>query len=271
MRMLNRRRVAGLLAAIFATTWVPQVAFGAIESGKISLTQALRRSILVFPVDVTGANIPAKDEVSNLLTDVVRSRLIASDAYTVTSFHRALPPIARLHNDQQLSDTDVNSPFAEDNTKATRVARLAAYDLVFIGSVDGYNVADNAGEMTVSGRIIEVGTGRIVKSATLSAASTKNPTAVEIDRAMEAARSAGDKLATQLAPQIVRQPTVTTPSSPAKRSSAKKRNDWLLGILAAGIVIGIASSASGNSGAPQFGIPGNGGGGGSDNPPAPPQ
>ena len=268
--MQNRRRVAGLLAAIFAITWVPQVAYGAVEAGKISLAQALRRSILVFPVDVTGANIPAKDEVSNLLTDVVRSRLIASDAYTVTSFHRSLPPIARLHNDQQLSDTDVNSPFAEDNLKATRIARLAAYDLVFIGSVDGYNVADNAGEMTVSGRIIEVGSGRIVRSATLSASSEKNPTAVEVDRVMQAARSAGDKLATQLAPQIVRQPTVTTTSAPARRPAARKRNDWLIGLLAAGIVIGIAASASGNSSAPQFGVPGNGGGGG-DTPPAPPQ
>jgi hypothetical protein len=270
MRVLNRRRVAGLLAAIFATTWVPQIAFGAVEAGKISLAQAVRRSILVFPVDVTGANIPAKEEVSALLTDVVRSRLIASDAYTVSSFHRSLAPVARLHNDQQLSDTDVNAPFAEDNAKATRVARLAGYDLVFIGSVDGYNVADNAGEMTVSGRMIEVGTGRIVRSATLSAASTKNPTAVEVDRAMESARAAGDKLATQLAPQIVRQPTTPIISTPTRRSSARKRNDWLIGLLAAGLVIGIAASASGNSSAPQFGIPGNGGGGG-DTPPAPPQ
>jgi hypothetical protein len=273
MRKLHRRRVAGLLAVIFATTWVPQVAFGAIESGKsISLAQAVRRSILVFPVDVTGANVPAKEEVSNLLTDVVRSRLIASDAYTVTQFHRSLPPVARLHNDQQLSDTDITEPFAEDNAKATRVARLAGYDLVFIGSVDSYNVAEGAGEMTVSGRVIEVGTGRIVKSATLSASSAKNAAAPEVDRVMEAARSAGEKLATQLAPQIVRQPTVT-PTPVTTRRAARKNNSWLLAVLGAALLVGIAASASGSSDAPVFGTPGggNGGGGGGDTPPAPPQ
>jgi hypothetical protein len=275
--MLNRRRIAGFLAVIFATTWVPQIAFGAIESGSsgksISLAQAVRRSILVFPVDVKGANVPAKEEVSNLLTDVVRSRLIASDAYTVTSFHRSLAPVARLHNDQQLSDTDVNEPFAEDNAKATKVARLAGYDIVFIGSVDNYAVTDGAGEMTLSGRIIEVGTNRIVRSATLTHSTAKNAAAPEIDRVMDASRGAGEKLATQMAPQIVRPPVTTTPTAPTRKPSTRKRNDWLLAILGVAVIAGIASSASGGSGAPQFGSPGGngGGGGGGDFPPPPPQ
>ena len=272
MRMLHRRRIAGLLAVIFTTTWVPQIAFGAIESGKTyQLAQAVRRSILVYPVDVTGANVPAKEEVSNLLTDVVRSRLIASDAYTVSLFHRSLAPVARLHNDQQLSDTDINPPFAEDNAKAPRIARLAGYDLVFIGSVDSYTVADNKGEMTVSGRILDVVTGAISKSVTLSASSPQSATAAEVDRVLQAARAAGERLATQLAPQIVRPPvTATSVSSSTPRRAARRRNDWLLAVLGAALIVGIASSASGGSGNPQFGIPGGGGGGG-DTPPAPPQ
>ena len=242
--MLQRRRVASLLAVVFAATWAPQVAFGSPEAGKTySLAQAVRRSILVYPIDVTGANVPAKEEISSLLTDVVRSRLIASDAYAVALFHRSLPPIARLHNDQQLSDTDVNPPFAEDNAKAARIARLAGYDLVFIGSVDGYNVADNKGEMTVSGRILEVGTGKIVRSATLSASSSQNATAAEVDRANEAARSAGERLATQLAPQVVRAP-VTTTTTTTTTTRARRRNNTPLIIGGAVLLIAIAAAAS---------------------------
>lgn len=230
-----------------------------------NLSQASRKTLLVFPFDVTGGNVPGPADVSVLLTDVARSRLIASDMYTVIAFYKSLAPVARLHNDQKLSDADIAGPFAEDNVKAVKIAKEVGYDMVFVGSLDDYqyNETEKEATVTISARLINVADGKILRSATLSAPSTKGGVEKEPEEALQAARAASDKLMAQMVPasSIVRP---VTPTPPMKRTQAqapgRRRNNTgiLLGLLAVAIGLGIGLSSGG------------GGGGGTDGPPAPP-
>src|SRR5258708_26197255 len=177
-----------------------------------------------------------------------------------------MPAVARLHNDQQLTDSDLMKPFAEDNAKATKITKLVGYDVAFVGSVDDYQyaAADKQATVTVSGRLLDIVTGKIIKSATLSASSAKGGTAKEAERALEAARNAGEKLMVQLVPTIIANPTVPS-KAPGKThtpsSGGKKRSGgWIWGVLAVGLGLGIGL-------APGRGGRGGGGGGGPFLPP----
>jgi hypothetical protein len=180
-----------------------------------------------------------------------------------------------LHLDQTLSDADISEPYAEDNVKGAKIAKLVGYDVVFIGSVDEYqyNDADNSVNMVVSGRLLDVKTGKFVSTpVTLQASSSKGGTAKQPDKALEAARNAGQQLMAKVVPIAnvpVEQPTtkkVQPTSTPKKRKSG---SDMLWGILAVGLGLGIGLASSGHRGG-SGGTGGNGGGGGGDTPPAPP-
>lgn len=237
-------------------------AFGAPEqNGRTSLGRALKKTLLLFPFDVPSTTAPNADELSNLLTEVAGSRLIATGNYAVTTYYRAWPPVARLHNDQQLGEADVIPPFAEDNRKALKIGKLVGYDTVCVGSVDDYqyNEADKQVTMTVSARILVVETGQVLKNVTLSASSPKGgERAKEEELNVQAARQAMEKLMAQVAPVVS---TTQTPIETAKPPAAKKKrsNDWLWGLLAIGLGLGIGLASGGG-----------GGGGGIDTPPPPP-
>jgi len=256
-------RVAVSLAAAIAAMWLPGRAIASPDKGgKVNLSQALKKTLLLFPFDVPSTSAANAAEVSSLLTDVASSRLIASGAFAVTAYFKALPNVARLHNDQQLTDTDVTPPFADDNRKPIKVGKLAGYDTVFVGSVDDYQYdqAKNQVTMTVSGRMLEVETGKVMKSVTLSGSSGTGGNAKEDEKAIEAARASGDKLMTQLVPAVATN-ALPPPDTRQQPVAAKKKrsNDWVWGLLAIGLGLGIGLSGGGG-----------GGGGGSDNPPAPP-
>lgn len=231
------------------------------QSGKGNLAEATKPLLLVLPVDVTAASVPGADAVSERLTEVMASRAIASKLYSVTQFYKAHPTIVRLHNDQQLTDADVTPPFAEDNRKAIKMGKLAGYDKVFVGSVDDYQWDDAAKQVniTVSGRIIEVETGKVVKNVVKSGASAKGGAAKEEEKAVEAARAAGESVVKDLIPAGSFNRDTTGPVKNTAPPVAKKKrsNTWLWGLLAIGVGLGI-------------GLSGGGGGGGTDGPPAPP-
>lgn len=277
MRMTIPRRLslgtaalaAGLLAAVAAAR--PAIAAPGQDATGLA-TQAARKSLLLFPVDVSATAVPNKDEVSAILTDVVSSRLDASGVYSVTRFSRALPTVARLHMDQLLTDADVQAPFSEGNRKAIKVSKEAGYDVAFVGSLDSYeyNEADKQVTLVVAGRIVEAQTGNVVKNVIINTNSPKGGAGKEDEIALAAARSAGEQLMTRLAPTVVRpvtpttQPNTTPGRSTGERKARKARTDWLWGVLAVGLGLGIGLSSSGGHG-------GGGGGGGGDTPPPPPR
>ncbi|MCX6358211.1 MAG: hypothetical protein NT029_00235 [Armatimonadetes bacterium] len=221
---------------------------------------AVKKTVMVFPVDVPSALAAGGDQVSGLLTDIAASKLAISKAYSVTVFHKAAPTVVRLKNDGQLGDADVTAPFSEDNRKALKVGRLAGYDVVCVASVDDYSYADadKMATVTLSARLIEVETGKVTKTVSLAASSGKGGNAKEEDRAIDAARTTGEQAFAKLVPTVavVSAPTDNTP----KVTERKKRrgNDWIWGLLAVGLGVGLGLSGGG------------GGGGGIDNPPPPP-
>jgi hypothetical protein len=274
MRRSGLLTLASFLAAGTAC-WLPRTATAAPEKGgKVNLAQALKKTVLQFPFDVP-ATVPNREEVKELLTDTATSRLLASSAYTVVQFHKTLPPVARLHLDQTLSDADISEPYAEDNVKSAKIAKLVGYDLVFMGSVDDYqyNDTDKVVNMVVTGRLLDVKTGKFVTTpVTLQASSSKGGTAKEADKALEAARNAGQQLMAKVVPiaNVVVEPT--TPKEQPKTTPKKRKSgsDMLWGILAVGLGLGIGLASSHHGGGGSNGGGGNGGGGGGDTPPAPP-
>lgn len=265
------RAVASLLGAVILGWASGNAAAAPDNSAKVNLAQAMKRTLLLFPVDVP-TTVGNRDDVQMLLTDTAISRLLASGQYTVVQFHKTLPPVARLHLDQTLTDNDIAEPYAEDNVKAMKITKAVGYDLTFVASVDeyNYNQADNVADMVISGRLVDVKTGKAVGTpVTLKAASSKGGTAKEPAKAMEAAREAGSQLMMKLVPITnVPIPVPTNPitNKPAPEAGKKKRNNngLLLGLLAIGLGLGIGLASNGGHGG------GGGAGGSSDGPPPPP-
>lgn len=264
MNKFRTRCAARFLSAIWAVSLFPGAALAHPDTeGTTNLAQVTKRAMVVFPFDVPDT-VPGASDVSGLLTDVARSRLIAADTYLVVQFNKGLPPVARAHNDQQLSDNDLKAPYAEDNAKATKVTKTIGYELAFVGSVDNYEYKSDTKQatITISGRILDTTNGKIVKSATLSGSSGTGGTSKEPERAADAARNAAEKLMTQLGIQArpSMTPPVTAPKHQDNGGRRKKNNNWLWGVLAIGLGLGIGLASGG----------GGGGGNGADNPPPPP-
>lgn len=237
------------------------------DDTKVNLAQAMKRTVLVFPFDMPSSASTNADEVSQLLTDTIVSRLQASGQYTVIQYHKTLPPVARLHLDQQLTDVDVAPPFAENTAKATKITKLAGYDVAFMGAVDEYTYSDtdNQADIVARGQLLDVKTGKNIGAPViLKGSSAKGGTAKEPAKALEAARAAGSQLATKLIPIAstpVQQPTNPITRAPAQPTQRKKHNNGglILGLLALGLGLGIGLASSGG-----------GHGSTSDNPPPPP-
>lgn len=271
-----------LIAGALATAWMPLGAMASEGASpavrpdgdnknekRVLLAQAVKRSTLVFPFDKPTATIPNLQDVTELLTDGASSRLAASGNYFVSPFRRSLPSISRLVNEQQLSEADVdaNKGFA-DNTRATKVTKAIGYEVAFVGSIDDYQYseADKQVTITVSGRLLDVVNNKVIKSATLSATSSKGGNAKQEERSLEAARNVSEKLMAQLVP-VQGTPVVPQGKVPDQDAPKKKRrnNTWLWGLLIVGVGLGLGLSTSGG------GNGGSGGGGGVDSPPAPPR
>ncbi len=103
-----------------------------------------RRIALVFPVDAKGA---AAEQLSDVVTDVEKSRLGATGQYGGISFLTSLPSIRRAVGEQSLTSADVQPPFAT-RTKAQKLTTTAGYDLGVISSLDQYEY--NADKQNVS-------------------------------------------------------------------------------------------------------------------------
>jgi hypothetical protein len=213
---------------------------------------------------------PNKDEVSQMLTDTIVSRLLASGQYSVVQFHKTLPPVARLRLDQQLTDSDVAPPFADDTSKATKISKLVGYEVAFTGAIDEYtyNEADNQADIVARGQLLDIKTGKTIGAPViLKASSDKGGAAKQPAKALDATRSAGGQIAQKLIPVVstpAPQPTNPVTKQPVREPQKKKKhnnNGLLYGLLAIGLGLGIGLASSGG---------GHGGSGGSDNPPSPP-
>lgn len=234
---------AALAAGVCLAIGVPATA------QKNGAPQAEKRSILVFPFDVaSSAAVPDTAEMSSLLTDVARSRFLAANKYDVYAFYRGLPTVARLHNDQELTDADVTPPFSEENAKPVKIAKLAGYDLAFVGSVDDYSYDADTRQatVTISGRLLDAATGKILKSVTLSASSAKGGQAKEPERALDAARAAGEQLMAKIEPLAPSaQPAAPAKQKPGAKGGHHRSSNWIWGVVAIGLGVGIGLS-SGN-------------------------
>jgi hypothetical protein len=258
LRTATSRRSA--IAGALCLGLLPVAANAAPEKENTRLSQAVKKTILLFPFDSANLAAANKSDVINMIQDVAASRLTASGQYSVTRFSKNNPSIARLRDDQLITDADASEPYAEDNRKSIKISKQTGHEFVLIGSVDDYkyDAARKSASLTLSGRLLETETGKIVKSVTLSGNSTSGGNADEDDRALEAARSTGERLLAQLVPMTVA-PQPIPVEKPKSTKKPRRNNDWIWAVLVVGLGVGLG-----------IGLSGGGSGGGNDNPPPPP-
>ena len=203
------------ISALLMVAMIPGASAKINADHALLLQEMSRPSLLLFPFDSSD---PSTSAYAELATDVAWSRLVLSGKYQPVRFYRYLSPIARALQDQQLGDQDVSAPFSEDNTKGIRLAKIADYDYILLGSIDSYDYNANTHQVsiTMSGRLLKVSGGRIIKSVTLSGG-YKNPNGSENSIADHAIRTTADKLMTGLVGTIRNAPIPSPHAKNAKK------------------------------------------------------
>lgn len=159
--------------------------------------------VLVFPLDAKGTG----EQLSDIVTDVIKSRLELSGKYTGISYLTSLPSIRKAVNEQTLSQTDVQPPFTS-RTKVQKLAATAGYNFAIVSSLDQYDY--NADTQNVS----------IVLSITLtdfSSGTPKNFTAAEpVTTAAKSAKNATDTVAAEAAVRALTEKLIASVLNSAK-------------------------------------------------------
>ncbi len=158
-----------------------------------------KRTVLVFPVDATGA---AALQLSDVITDVEKSRLSATGTFGPVSFLPSLPSIRRSVTEQSLTPADVAPPFAV-TYKAQKLTAAAGYDAALISTLISYeyNADEQNVTMVLSVQMIDYSGPTPVSSTaadTVKTAPKSAKNATDTTAATEAARTLTEKLMTSV-------------------------------------------------------------------------
>jgi len=164
--------------------------------------------VLVFPVDAKGTG----EQLSDIVTDVIKSRLSLSGKYSGITYVTSIPAIRRSVSDQSLSQSEVQPPFTS-RTKVQKLTTTAGYDMAIVSSLDQYEY--NADNQNVS----------IVLSITMTdftGSTPKNYTAAEtVTTAPKSAKSATDTTAAEAAVRSLAEKIVVSVLNSATGGTAK--------------------------------------------------
>lgn len=183
------------------------IAQGKGKQGKkpTPVVEAPKRVVVVFPPDVTastpGEDKFSPDQLTDIVVDVIQSRLKTAGNYRTIFYSRSLPTVKRAINEQTLTAADADKPFSVDD-KVKKLALLAGYDMVIVSSIDDYqyNADKNQVSLVMSARLIDfAGGSKVVRAAGESVTSAEAPkTKKQLDVALETARSLTETLVNQL-------------------------------------------------------------------------
>lgn len=159
-----------------------------------------KRLVLVFPPDISSDS--TAEQLTDIITDVIKSRLSVSGAYRSVLYSRSLPTVKRAVNEQTLSAADASAPFAQDE-KVRKLAQLTGHDMVIVSSIDDYQYdeAKNQVSLVMSARLLDFtgGNKKVVATAGESLTSAEAPKSKkQIDVALDTARTLTETLMAQL-------------------------------------------------------------------------
>jgi hypothetical protein len=264
--------ISGLIPAAQAAEKAPAaapIATGGVEPVSI-------RSILIFPISNKAGT--SAEGISGKLDDAIRMKLETVNKFKITRFSRLLPSVQRGLDDKDLTDDDLKTPFADDDTDGPRAAKIATRldtDSYFLGNLESYSVdgANKKVSLQVTGNLYNTRTGYAVKNIGLSVnAGPLQPT----DQLDKVIANALDDAASQVASSINGLPVTPVMKAEVVRSSQRGQSGGAKPVLLA-LLLGAAvyfafhhdSSSGGSSSSGGTGT-GGGPGTGGDGPPAPP-
>lgn len=180
---------------------IKQTTPGKKRGAKDTMMMMPSRTVLVFPTDGKGG---ISDQLSDVVTDTVRSRIAASGKYQTVYFLRSLPTVVRAINESTLTNNEVSHPF-DDDAKLRKLMPQTGFDMALTTSVDSYtfDAAKNQVTLLISARLIDFrGAKPVVKAAAENASSAAaGGNAREIDLANQVAHNVAEKLITSLLAQ----------------------------------------------------------------------
>lgn len=153
---------------------------------KTNNANVVKQVVLVFPVDAKGT----AEQLSDVVTDVIKSRLALSGKYSGVNYLTSLPSVRRGVTEQTLSQADVLPPFTS-RTKVQKLTTTAGYTLAVVSSIDQYEYSPDNGNVAIvlSIQLID-----------FSGATPKNYTAAEpVTTAPKSAKTATDTTAAEAA------------------------------------------------------------------------
>lgn len=192
------------------------------------MEEAPRRVVLVFPPDV--ANTETSDDgfnpeqLTDIVVDVIQSRLKSVGGYRTVYYSRGLPTIRRAVIEGTITTAEADRPFAPDE-KVRRLAQLTGHDLVLVSSIDDYQYDPEKNQVTLvmSARLIDFAPEK--KAIRAVGESMTGPEAPkgkkQLEVALEAARTLTEKMINELlrpakpaSEQKPQEPSGQTPQDP---------------------------------------------------------
>jgi hypothetical protein len=225
------------------------------------------RSVLLFPI-ANNAGATASD-VGPMIDDAVRLRLASVDKFKVSRFSRLLAAVQQGLADKELTEEDVQSPFADDDKDQPRAAKIAqrvGVDAYFVGNLDSYKADPVTKTVTlqVTGSLYFTESGVSAKSVGTSVtAKAEDPT----DQLDTVVQSAVNDAAGQIAASINAIPlaSMSTVVDTSQHGQKLGGGSLLLALLGGALIYAAFHHDSSSNGGSSSGT-----GGGSTGPPPPP-
>lgn len=169
--------------------------FGLFKSKKKALRETNVQSLVIFPFDSSVDTAKVPEGFGDDMASALRSLLVDNDQYWVYYYSDRLAPVKRAKDENELKPHELTAPFADNNEKCLKLAKLLAADYVLSGSVEDYRIdsAHKSAQVTVSVNIINAKTGKVVKTMLVTGRTPEGTSASEEDDAR--ALAAGDAVA----------------------------------------------------------------------------
>lgn len=159
--------------------------------------EAPARLVVVFPPETKGG---VSDQIADVITDVVQSRLNASGKYKTVYFLPSTPTVRRALLESTITKEEVDKPVATD-ARIKKLTALTGHDMAFVVSIIDYEFdkAANKVSMVLSAKLLDY-TGAAPRGTNRNGDSPNKPSskATEYDLAAALARDLTEKMVTDL-------------------------------------------------------------------------
>jgi hypothetical protein len=159
---------------------------------------ASARVVVAFPPETKGG---VSDQIADVITDVVQSRLTLSGKYRTVFFLPSMPTVRRGLLENSLTRDEVDHPVATD-ARIKKLTQLTGHDMAVVVSIIDYQYdkAANKVSMVLSAKLLDYTAGTAPRGTNRNGDSPDKPSAkaTEYDLAAALARDLTEKMVSDL-------------------------------------------------------------------------